>query len=160
METPLTMQDIARTLATLSAMIAANAKRSKHYLTLAEKTDHHELKPLFTHYADQSRRFVSSLSTWRSAYGGLATMENNSAGPWIQIRSLLDFGLRKNMLVQCEELEQDMVRLYKSTINQSFLPIATEADVQGQVRDFEKALSKIRLLRERPTAEREVFART
>jgi uncharacterized protein (TIGR02284 family) len=159
-EKPLVMQDIARTFDTLSVMIAANHRRSKLYHCLADRTENSELRPLFTHYADQSRHFVSSLSTWRSVYG-LATSEKGagSFGPWSQVRSLLTLGFRQNMLAQCEDLEQEMIRMYGSAISMSFMPPATLTDVQRQVREFERALAKIRLLRERPAAARELFAR-
>ena len=151
------MQDIARTLDTLNALIETNVKRSKLYHTLAEKPEHHELRPLFANYAEQSRRFSNALSTWRSAYGGFAIPEKKSA--W-SLKSLLDIGLRRSVLIQCEEQEEETLKLYKSACRESFLPAATQADVQQQTREIERALSKVRLLRERPAAIREVLVRS
>jgi uncharacterized protein (TIGR02284 family) len=151
------MQDIARTLDTLNALIDTNVKRSKLYHSLAEKPEHHELRPLFANYAEQSRRFSTALSTWRSAYGGFAIPQKKSS--W-SLKSLMDFGLRTSVLVQCEDQEEETLKLYKSACRESFLPAATQADVQQQAREFERALSKLRLLRERPAAVREVLVRS
>jgi uncharacterized protein (TIGR02284 family) len=155
------MQDITRTLDVLTAMIEGNMRRNKLYQSLAEKTKQAELRALFTQYADQSRRFINNLSTWRSAYGGFSTMHSttDSIGTWAQIRSLLDLGLRKNVLLQCEHLEHDILRIYKSAICMSCLPAPTSADVRQQYRELETALTKVHVLRERPASTREVFAR-
>jgi uncharacterized protein (TIGR02284 family) len=156
------MQDIARTLDTLNILIAANSKRNKLYHSLCEKPEHHELRPLFANYAEQSRRFITALSTWRSAYGGFTVAEQKEswAGPWSQMKSLLDFGLRRSVLVQCEAQEEEISKLYKSAIRTPLMPAATLTDIQHQSREFEKALSKLRLLRERPAAAREVLVRS
>jgi uncharacterized protein (TIGR02284 family) len=143
------MEDISRTIDALTSMIAINNKRASAYKSLAEKTDRQEVRTLFRQFADQSKRFANGLSTWRAAYGGFGVADKkSSASAWSQVRYLLGLKLGKNMISDCEELEQDAIKTYKAVIAMAFMPPATVADLQNQIGEFEKALSKLRSVRE------------
>lgn len=110
---------------------------------------HAELRSLFFHYAEQSRQFSSDLSTWRSAYGYFGRPEKKVVGSvWAPVVSLLDHWLRKNVASKCEEMEQDALKMYRTANHWSFIPAAAAADIERQSREFEKALTKLRTLRE------------
>jgi uncharacterized protein (TIGR02284 family) len=142
------MQDVSQSIITLTSLIEVNNKRVKVYRSVAERATRKELKALFTYYADQSRSFSGSLSTWRAAYGGfgLANESNGSFSLWAQLKDLLGIGVR-NPVVLCEEVEQDALKAYRTAVDNSKLPTATVADVQKQTREVEKALARLKTLK-------------
>jgi uncharacterized protein (TIGR02284 family) len=143
------MEDIARTIDALTSMIAINNKRASAYQSLANKTQRHEVKTMFSHFADQSKRFASGLSTWRAAYGGFGVADKKPASsPWSQVRYLLGLNSGKNMITECEELEQEAIKIYKAAITMAFMPQATVTDIEKQIGEFQRALSKLRSIRD------------
>jgi uncharacterized protein (TIGR02284 family) len=143
------MEDLSRTIDALTSMIEINNRRASAYTSLAEKTQRNEVKSVFRHFADQARQFASNLSTWRAAYGGFAvSQKKSSAGTWAQVRHLLGLNSGKNIITECEELEREAIKMYKATIAMAFMPPATTADMQTQVREFEKSLSKLRSIKD------------
>ena len=143
------MEDISRTIDALTSMIAINKKRAAAYQSLAEKTHRHEAKLLLLQFADQSRRFASGLSTWRAAYGGFGVADRKSGvSTWSQVRSLFGLNSGKHVITECEEMEQDAIKIYRAAVGMTFIPSATVVDIQKQLADLEKSLSKLRAARE------------
>jgi uncharacterized protein (TIGR02284 family) len=139
------MEDIARTIDALTSLIAINYKRYSAYQSLAEKAQQHELKTLFLQFAEQSKRFVGSLSTWRAAYGGFGVADKKAGtSAWSQLKFLLGLNSVRNRIDECKELEQEAIKIYQSTISMAFLPAATVADIHKQMFELEKSLSKLR----------------
>jgi uncharacterized protein (TIGR02284 family) len=141
------MEDIARTIEALTTLIAINYKRYSAYQSLAEKAQQHELRSLFLQFADQSKRFVGGLSTWRAAYGGFGVTDKKpGTSTWSQLKFLLGLNSLGNRIAECKELEQEAIRMYQSTISMAFLPAATVSDIHKQMFELEKSLSKLRSL--------------
>jgi uncharacterized protein (TIGR02284 family) len=143
------MEDIARTIDALTSMIAINNRRASAYQAMAEKAQRPEVKTMFHHYSDQSKRFASGLSTWRAAYGGFGVADKKPGpSPWSQVRYLLGLNFGKNMITECEELEQEAIKIYKTAISMAFMPQATVSDIEKQIGEFQRALSKLRSIRD------------
>jgi uncharacterized protein (TIGR02284 family) len=132
----------------LTSLIEVNNKRVQVYRTVAEKTARKELKALFNSHAEQSKSFSGNLATWRAAYGGIGLPQESNPGRslWEQLKSLLTIG-RTNPVQLCEKVEQDVLKAYRSAVENSLLPTATVADVQRQTREVERALEKLRALK-------------
>jgi uncharacterized protein (TIGR02284 family) len=143
------MDNPSRAISALTSLIDVNNKRMKTYQSLAEKTAKNELRTLFHQWADQSKGFSKSLSTWRAAYGGFGSVEKNSgiADAWLQLKSLFDGRDNKDVVTRCKDIEQSSLKAYKSTIDAEVLPTAAVADVERQVREFERTLAKLDVLR-------------
>jgi uncharacterized protein (TIGR02284 family) len=144
------MEDIARTIDALTSLIAVNYKRYSAYKSMAEKAQQHELKTLFLEFADQSKRFVGGLSTWRAAYGGFGVADKKvGTSAWSELKFLLGLNSAKKMIADCQQLEQDAIRIYRSTLSMAFLPAAAVADIQKQMGELEKSRSKLRSIEDR-----------
>jgi uncharacterized protein (TIGR02284 family) len=144
------MEVTSQSVSALTSLIEVNNKRVNVYRTLAEKTAKKELKALFNHYAEQSRSFSGSLSTWRAAYGGFGYREERSGSfnVWTQLKSLLNIGGARNPVVLCQQVEEDALRAYRTAIENSLLPTATVVDVQKQTRELERVIAKLQSIAE------------
>jgi hypothetical protein len=145
------MEDISRAIAALTSLIVVNYKRHNVYQALSEKTKDDELRSLCRAHVEQSKRFITTLSTWRSAYGGFRTSdrETGAGSTWSQLRALFDLGLGKTMINRCEVLERDALRNYKLASALPSMPMAIVAEIDLQARELEKVLAKLKILNER-----------
>jgi hypothetical protein len=152
------MEDISRTIHALTSMIAVNNNRIKAYQTLEHKTDKDYLKSVCKLHIDQSMRFIQCLSTWRAAYGGFAVANRDSraSNGWVQLKSMLDFSLRRSLWKQCEDQEKAALRIYESALRNSFIPGAAREDIQDQAKGFEKALATFKHFSDQPPSTHQV----
>lgn len=143
------MEDLSRTVTALTDIIAVNGKRADTYLSLSEKAEHPDLKSVFSHYAKQAKHFINNLSNWRSAYGGYAVVDKKKNGStWSAVRSLL--GRSRNMIGQCDQVEHEALKAYKSVLALSVIPTAALADIQRQAKEIEKAIEHLKSLKDQP----------
>jgi uncharacterized protein (TIGR02284 family) len=139
------MEDLAKTVTTLTSLIEVNNKRVKVYRKVAEKASKEELKSLFNSCAEQSKSFSGNLATWRAAYGGFGLPEQGNRSIWGEFKSMLTRA--RNPVHLCEEVEQDTLRAYRTAVANSILPSAAIADVQRQSREVERVLARLQALK-------------
>lgn len=140
------MEDINRAVSALASLIVAHNRRIGAYISLAKETSQEDVRAFCKRHVDQTKQFVSNLSTWRSAYGGYAKIndQTSSTGTWQQVRSLFGFSSGRAMIVRCEQLDRDTLKMYKSAI--PCMPAAGVADLQMQAKELEKALKRLQML--------------
>jgi hypothetical protein len=148
------VEDLSRTLIALTEVISVNNKRAHTYHSVTEKTENPDLKPVFSHYEKQAKHFVNNLSNWRSAYGGFAVTDKKQNGSSWSLLSLL--GRSKNMVSQCEQVEQESLKVYRSVLGLSIIPREALTDLQRQAREIEKAIEHLKSLKHQPEAAQQV----
>jgi uncharacterized protein (TIGR02284 family) len=145
------MGSSSKVISALNALIESNDRRFHHYNALADKSTDDRLKHLFQGYANRSVDFTSSLTKWRSAYGGSTYVEKKFNGFSFtgKLRDVFMAPDKNDILNQCETIEIDTLKLYKTALVLSFLPSEAIVDIQQQIVEFEKVRVSLNTLKKR-----------
>lgn len=143
------MEDIKRIVSVLTSLIRTHNKRISAYAGLARVTSSEEIKKLCGRSIDLSNRLIRNLSTWRSAYGDFAKAGDSysNTDTWYQLRLILSFNPEKTNINRCEELEWEILDLYKTAM--PLMPSAAVEDLESQTKAVRQVMMEILDIRER-----------
>jgi len=136
------MGSSSKVIFALNALLEVNQRRFHHYHSLAGKLEEGALKKLCQLYATRSTDFTAALNIWRAAYGLSAYPEKKFTVfsiTWHQMKGVFNSIEKNDILEQCEIIEKDSLKLYKTAIDLSFLPSETLSDIQNQMHELERA---------------------
>lgn len=144
------MGNSTKVIFALNALLEVNERRFRHYDMLANKSEDSALKKIFQLYATRSMDFTANLNKWRAAYG-LSTYPEKKFSvfsvTWRQMKDVFNTAERNDILDQCEHVEIDALKLYKTAIDLSFLPSIALVDIQNQIVELEKAFATLKTMK-------------
>ncbi|WP_437921449.1 ferritin-like domain-containing protein [Sphingobacterium sp. LRF_L2] len=116
------------------------------------KDENIDLKEVFLHYADQSRRFAQELSAEVGRLGEEVDTDTSAAGSlhriWIDVKSLFTGGDRESILNEAERGEDAIKAAYEKALESTELsPIIRELIVK-QSQDIYEGHDTIKALRD------------
>jgi len=143
--------NLPRAVFAINSLMATNNERFSYYKEAASSCKDMELKLLFMKYAIQSQSFTTYLNSWLSAYGSVYTPLNNQNSTvkkwWSQIRHAITLDERILMLKECDELERNAIKRYRTAIMLSFFPSAVEVDIKKQAQELETSYQSLQEFR-------------
>lgn len=145
------MEEVSKVIFALNNLIEINDQRSLLYNSLSGKAKQVELKLVYLQYAIQAQTFTATLNKWRHAYGATSTITrktNHFDSAISQFKKIFAAGRTNDDLKQCESLESNALKIYKTAVALSFLPSATIDDIKKQTSELEKAHSTLHSFRE------------
>ncbi|NOT74048.1 MAG: hypothetical protein HOP08_03900 [Cyclobacteriaceae bacterium] len=145
------MEQISQVLFALDKMADINDQRVNRYKHLAEKSKDVESKLFFMQYAIQAQTFTATLNKWRVAYG--ATPHTPKKGSlmsqaYSHFMKVVSLGSKAFELRECEVMESNALKTYRTATALSFLPVATLQDITSQTNELEKAHYTLKAFRE------------
>ncbi len=145
------MQEVSKVVFALNNLIEINDQRLSLYKGLAEKSKEMELKLVYMQYAIQAQTFTMTLNKWKHAYGGTSNIIRkpsfiNSAID--QVKKVFNISGKEGDLKQCELVESNAVKMYKTAVALSFLPAPTIEDIEKQTKELEKVQLTLKTFRE------------
>jgi hypothetical protein len=145
------MKSVSQLIDALDNLIELHNKRQDHYRKLIGKAEDENLRALFGHYADLSRRFIENIGIWRSAIAcaSLITLPKKRPSKnslWSQFRSV--FSPQGDWLAQTKVIEKETIGAYRKLTEMASLPAAAITDFNKQLRDVEKVMSRVERIKE------------
>jgi len=134
----------------LNALLKFHSKRIGHYLNLVDSSNDIELVLLFNKYVTQSKEFSRRLYTALPSYNNVDVKpsKKNTSFTIKKFLQNLNGQERNELLIECEGLEREGLKIYRVATALSFLPIELADDVRKQMLITEEALRTFIMLRE------------
>lgn len=118
------------------------------------KDENVDLKEIFLHYADQSRRFSQELSAELGRLGEDVDTDKSAAGTlhrvWIDIKSIFTGGDRQSILNEAERGEDAIKAAYKKALESEALSPELRGLITRQAQDINEGHDTIKALRDMP----------
>lgn len=144
------MEDITKVTFAFSKLTEINSKRSARYTAAADKVKNIHLKIVFMNYAFQAQQLNADLKRWITAYG-VQTMQNSESifnTAWAKLKDMLSFNTENGVFSACEEIEEEALKNYRTTLILSFLPDAVLKDIERQFREIQKIKDNLRNMKQ------------
>ncbi|CAN5331773.1 hypothetical protein BH10BAC4_BH10BAC4_12430 [soil metagenome] len=145
------MQPISQIVLTLNKMMDINGQRVNRYKSLADKAKEIEMKIFYMQFAIQAQTFTATLNKWRTAYGIAShtlPKEGILSSAIGQLKRVINLGSKDFDLKQCEEMESNALKTYKTALSLAFLPSATTEDIVRQTEELENTHFTLKTFRE------------
>jgi uncharacterized protein (TIGR02284 family) len=150
MSITLTAEAKRRFTATLNRLIETCKDGEKGYRDAASDLRESPLKSLFDEYSCQRGRFVSALQQAIAEVGGFAANSGTVDGAlrrgWLDLKSALEGGDARVLLVECERNEDVAEAKYATALRQTLPdPVRTLLECQyAAIKDAHRELQRLR----------------
>jgi len=145
----ISMETLSQVIFALNKMVDINGQRTNRYKVLAGKAKEIEIKLFFMQHAIQAQTFTATLNKWRNAYGATNYTQKKESGLSTTLYNIKKIiGGRNYELKECEEMEVNALKTYKTALALHFLPASTIEDIAKQTDELEKVHYSLKALRE------------
>lgn len=134
----------------LRTLIAINEKRYEHYKSAVNHFKNRHFSMLLKEHANQSIRFIDVLKKCVVASGGIIKETDNSTvfgTLWFLLKDSFKVDSVDILISECVAMEREALKLHRTALTLSFLPISTKSSIRQQIQYFEEAITELHALR-------------
>ena len=143
------VSDLSKVAFAFSRLTEINLKRSDRYTAAAQQVRSAYRKTVFMNYAYHAQQLTAELKRWLSAYKVEIRPKSENAVnfSWGKVKGLFFRQSESHIYEDCELLEEEAMRGYRTAMTLSFIPPKAMGEVKRHVQHIEKIRASLKAMK-------------